>query len=223
MYASLRIDSLIYFTPENIDTAMPVRQFYRAKKEGMDWIGGKKVEKPFNLPGVETGNGVFSRDGKRFYFTRCEKNWKDEVICSIYKITREGDGWSEAKKLPAIINDPNYTSTQPALGRTVKSDREIIYFVSNRPDGKGGLDLWYSIWNDEKDLFSKPRNLGSRINSAGDEMTPFYNLSKRTLYFSSDGHQGLGGLDIFKSFGGRRRWENPVNVGYPLNLSLIHI
>ena len=219
LYASLRIDSLVYFTPDNIDTKMPVRQFYRAKKEGMDWIGGELLPEPYNLPGVESGNGVFSRDGKRFYFTRCEKNWKGEVICSIYRITKEGKEWGEPEKLPPVINDPNYTSTQPAIGRTVSSDREIIYFVSNRPEGKGGLDIWYSIWNDEKNLYSTPRNLGSRINTAGDEMTPFYNASKRTLYFSSTGLPGIGGLDIFKAFGSRNKWEDIENIGYPINSS----
>ena len=219
LYASLRIDSLVYFTDENADTDIPVRQFYRAKKSGMDWIGGELLAEPYNIPGVETGNGVFSRDGNRFYFTRCEKNWRGDVICSIYRMTKTGREWNQPEKLPPVINDPNYTSTQPALGRTVQSDREILYFVSNRPDGKGGLDIWYSVWNEEKNLFSNPRNLGSRINTAGDEMTPFYNASKRTLYFSSTGLPGIGGLDIFKAFGDRNKWEEVENVGYPLNSS----
>jgi len=81
------------------------------------------------------------------------------------------------------------------------------------------LDIWYSIWNEEKNLYSSPRNLGSKINTAGDEMTPFYNASKRTLYFSSNGLPGIGGLDIFKAFGGRNRWENVENIGYPINSS----
>ncbi|MBN1950122.1 MAG: OmpA family protein [Bacteroidales bacterium] len=219
IYASLKIDSLIYFTPENIDSLKPARQFYLARKQGMDWIGGERIEEPFNLEGVETGNGVYSRDGKRFYFTRCDKNWQGNMICSIYRMIKEGREWSEPEKLPEPVNDPNYTTTQPALGRTVKSDREIIYFVSDRPEGKGGLDIWYTIWNDETNLYSKPRNLGSRVNSPGDEMTPYYNLAKRTLYFSSTGIPGLGGLDIFKTFGSRNKWEEAINMGYPLNSS----
>ena len=219
IYASLRIDSLIYFTADNVDTAMPVRHFYKAHKEGMDWIGGELLPAPFNLPGVETCNGVFSRDGQRFYYTQCDKNWKGEVICSIYRIIKEGKEWGQPEKLPEVINDPNYTSTQPALGRTVKSDREILYYVSDRPDGKGGLDIWYTVWNDEKNLYSNPRNLGNKINTAGDEMTPFYNPAKRTLYFSSTGLAGIGGLDIFKAFGSRNKWENVENIGYPINSS----
>jgi len=219
IYASLKVDSLVFFTDVNADTAIPVRQFYRAHKEGMDWMGGDLLEGEINIPGVETGNGVFSRDGKRFYFTRCVKNWQGKVICSIYRSTKEDKVWGKPEKLPPMINDPNYTITQPALARTAKSNREIIYFVSDRPGGKGGLDIWYTVWNDEKDLYSEPRHVGSRINTAGDEMTPFYNFANRTLYFSSTGLPGIGGLDVFKTFGERKKWSDVENVGYPINSS----
>lgn len=219
IYASLRVDSLVYFTSENIDTALPVRQFYVAHKEGMDWNSGGLMPGKINIPGVETGNGVISRDGQRFYFTRCTKNWQGKVICSIYRATKSQNGWSEPVKLPPVVNDPNYTSTQPALGRTEKSDREVIFFVSDRDEGKGGLDIWYTIWNDEKDAYSKPRNLGSKINTPGDEMTPFYDLSTRTLYFCSDGLPGIGGLDVFSAFGERTKWTDVQNIGYPVNSS----
>ncbi len=218
LYASLRVDSLIYFTDKNVDSTMPVRQFYIARKQDMDWIGGEPYISNVNVPGVETGNGIFSRDGKRFYFTRCEENWQGKVICSIYRSFKQDDNtWSEPQKLPPVVNDPNYTTTQPALGRTAKSDREIIYFVSDRPDGKGGRDIWYTVWNDKKDIFSKPRNLGSRINTLGDEMTPFYNFTERTLYFSSSGLPGVGGLDTHKAFGERNKWSDVKNIGYPVN------
>jgi outer membrane protein OmpA-like peptidoglycan-associated protein/tetratricopeptide (TPR) repeat protein len=219
VYASLRVDSLVYFTNSNVDTAMPVRQFYLAKKEGLDWNGGQLLEGNINISGIETGNGVLSRDGLRFYFTRCSRNWQGEMICAIYRSTREGDRWTNIEKLPPIINDPNYTSTQPALGRTAKSDREIIFYVSNNPEGKGGLDIWYTVWDHEKDKYSRPRNLGSRINTVADEMTPFYNLTTRTLYFSSTGLPGIGGYDIFSAFGERRKWSKVTNAGYPLNSS----
>jgi OOP family OmpA-OmpF porin len=189
------------------------------KKEGLDWNGGELLPGNINIPGIETGNGVLSRDGERFYFTRCERNWQGEMICAIYRSTKEGDRWTKIEKLPPIINDPNYTATQPALGRTAKSDREIIFFVSNRPEGKGGFDIWYTVWDDEKDRYSRPRNLGSRINTVADEMTPFYNLTTRTLYFSSTGKPGIGGFDIFSAFGERRKWSRIKNIGYPINSS----
>ncbi|MBN2213444.1 MAG: OmpA family protein [Bacteroidales bacterium] len=219
IYASLRVDSLVYFTTENEDTAIPVRQFYIARKHEHDWIGGELMQNAINIPGVETGNGVLSRDGKRFYFTRCAKNWQGKIICGIYVSHKINNTWQKPEKLPPGINDPNHTSTQPALGRTEKRDYEIIYFVSDRPEGKGGLDIWYTIWNDSKNIYSKVRNLGTRINTAGDEMTPFYDIPSHTMYFSSTGLPGMGGLDIFSAFGTRRKWTNIRNAGYPLNSS----
>ena len=120
--------------------------------------------------------------------------------------------WQEPEKLPVEINDPNHTSTQPALGRTAKSNYEIIYFVSDRPEGRGGLDIWYTVWNSQKNVFSKVRNLGTRINTDGDEMTPFYDIPTHTLYFSSTGKPGTGGLDIYSAFGERRKWTNIRNI-----------
>ncbi len=219
VYGSLKVDSLVYFTNDNADTAIPVRQFYIAKKEGMDWIGGELFPEPINIPGVETGNGVLSRDGQRFYFTRCDKNWQGKVICAIFRSTLVDGKWSEPVKLPPVVNDPNYTSTQPALGRTANSDREIIFYSSNREDGKGGLDIWYTVWNESKNAYSRPRNAGSKINTVGDEMTPYYDFLTRTLYFSSTGLPGIGGLDVFSSFGERTKWTEPKNVGYPVNSS----
>jgi len=219
LYASLRIDSLVYFTEEYADTGIPVRQYYMAIRKGFDWQGGTLLPEPINLPGVETCNGVLSRDGTRFYFTRCAKNWQEETICGIYMSQLRNGTWQKPVPLPASINDPNYTTTQPALGRTAKSDREIVYFVSNRPEGRGGLDIWYTVWDDKKNVYSKVRNLGSKLNTSGDEMTPFYDLPSRILYFSSTGHPGIGGLDIFKAFGERNKWTHLKNVGYPLNTS----
>lgn len=219
IYASLRVDSLVYFTDENIDQTKPVRQFYIAKKEGFDWVGGEKFPAPINLYGVETGNGTLSPDGTKFFFTRCEDNWQGKTICSIYVSEQQKDGWSDPKPLPPIINDPAYTSTQPAVGRTATRDREIIYFVSDRPDGKGGLDIWYSVFNERKQLWSRPRNCGSRVNTVADDMTPFYNMPTRTLYYSSAGQAGIGGFDIFEVLGERMKWTKPHNVGAPINSS----
>ncbi len=219
IYSSLRIDSLVYFTSENEDIERPVRQFYTARKHGMDWIGGTPLKGPIDLPGVETGNGALTRDGNRLYFTRCAKNWQGKTICGIYVSQKLNNEWQKPEKLPATINDPNYTATQPAVGKTAKTNRDIIYFASDRPEGKGGLDIWYTVRDDKKNIYSKVRNLGSRINTMGDEMTPFYDPRTRNLYFSSTGLPGMGGLDIFSAFGERRKWTTIQNIGYPLNTS----
>jgi hypothetical protein len=79
----------------------------------------------------------------------------------------------------------------------------------------GGTDIWFSFFGD--DVFSEPVNLGSIINTPGNEITPFYHTQKQTLYFSSDWHAGFGGFDIFKSKGALSAWEQPFNMGYPIN------
>src|SRR4030043_505633 len=91
--------------------------------------------------------------------------------------------------------------------------------ISTDVQGRGGLDIWYTVWNHNKNVYSKVRNLGTRINTVGDEMTPFYDIPTHTMYFSSTGLPGMGGLDIFTAFGERRKWTNIRNAGYPLNSS----
>ncbi|HYX10252.1 MAG TPA: CDC27 family protein, partial [Bacteroidales bacterium] len=218
IYSSLVVDSTKFFSV-NDPSSIPVRQLYLAHKEENDWVGGERLPGPFNIEGVETGNGAFSRDGQRFYFTRCERNWQNKAICAIYVSHLEKGKWSEPVKLPPVVNDPNYTSTQPTIGTTAKYNREVIYFVSDRPEGRGGLDLWYTIWKPEKNEYTEPRNLGFKINTPGDEMTPFFDYTSRTLYFSSTGQPGLGGFDIFHTTGQLRKWTTAVNAGYPLNSS----
>src|SRR4029079_8758136 len=91
------------------------------------------------------------------------------------------------------------------------------YFVSNRPNGRGGLDIWYTQFDSKKKEYNTPKNAGTKINTAGDEFTPFYDSDLSTMYFSSDGWPGLGGLDIFKSNGELKNWSTPENIGSPLN------
>lgn len=218
IYGSLRLDSINSFR-RDAPGILPVRQFYTAKKVENDWIGGNKFSDVVNIPGVETGNGSFSRDGNRFYFTRCGKNWQNKMKCEIYMSEIKGGTWTEPVRLNDQINHPDYTATQPAVGTTSKSNYDILYFVSDRPGGRGGMDIWYSIYSPKKKEFSTPRNCGSKINSDGDDVTPFYEHATRTLYFSSSGWAGMGGLDIFSSMGELRKWYPPVNVGHPLNTS----
>ncbi|PKP21410.1 MAG: hypothetical protein CVU05_06845 [Bacteroidetes bacterium HGW-Bacteroidetes-21] len=216
IYASLYMDTLKYYSQKDSTIDVPVRQFYYAKRSGDSWKGTGLAEVSFNIPGINTGNGALSTDGMRFYFTRCEKNWKNENICKIFVSRKEGSEWTVPEEVTEL-NHPQFTTTQPAIGTDSRSGNEVIYFSSNRPGGKGGLDLWYAIFNKKTGTFKEPKNMGSIINSLGDEMTPWYDTQTRNLYFSSDGHPSMGGLDIFKSTGEMRTWEEPENVGLPIN------
>jgi Outer membrane protein and related peptidoglycan-associated (lipo)proteins len=219
LYSSLKLDSTYYFMRDDT-TAIPVRQFYTARKSGEDWTGGQLFSSQINIPGVETGNGALSRDGKRFYFTRSKgRTPYGRMRSEIWVAKKVGQSWGEPEKLNALVNDPNYTSTQPAIGYTSKSELEVVYFVSDRTGGKGGLDIWYTIYDPRKKEYSQPRNAGSKINTSGDEMTPYYDMVTRQLYFSSTGHNGIGGFDVFRAMGELRKWFPSENVGYPINSS----
>lgn len=217
LYASLKTDSIYFRRDDTIP--LPVRQFYLAKRDGSDWSGGMPFDSTINIPGVETGNGAFSRDGKRFFFTRSIRNIQGRIKSEIYVANYGEKGWEQPKKLGNGINDPFFTATQPAIGFTAKSNTEVLYFVSDRPGGRGGMDIWYAMYDPHRKDFLLPHNAGEKINTPGDEMCPFYDGLTRTLYFSSNSHPGLGGFDIFRSSGELRKWTDPENIGVPFNSS----
>ena len=128
--------------------------------------------------------------------------------------------WSTPILLGSGINNPKYTSTQPTVGVESKTQNEVLYFVSDREGTKGGLDIWYSVYNAKKNEFKPPKNLGNKINTFGDEMTPFYDIESHTLFFSSDGWPSIGGFDIFKSQGELTQFSTPENIGFPVNSSV---
>lgn len=218
IYASLRSDTIVYYSAADTTLPIPYKKFYTAKKADTSWVFEGELEGPFNSPEANTGNGAFSPDRKRFYFTRCKKNFQNKMICAIYLSRNENGKWSEPEMLSSEINMGDYTSTQPAVGTDSRKNWETIYFVSDRPGGKGGLDIWYTSFDKKKQVYTAPKNAG-KINSAGDEMTPFYDNDTRTLYFSSTGFPGMGGLDIFKVTGELNKFSEPENIRAPINSS----
>ncbi len=156
-----------------------------------------------------------SPDGTRLYYNLCE--YKDKVFtCALYFREKEtGGGWKSPVRLPESINMPGYTTTQPNVSK--EGNKEILYFSSNRPGGKGGMDIWYVTVGEN--TFSPPTNL-KEVNTSADEITPFYYGEGSVLFFSSDGHRGLGGFDVFKypkdTLG---EWTSVQNMGFPLNSS----
>lgn len=195
------------------------RQLYAAELTKDGWKTTGKFPGPINVPQVHTGNAALSPDGQRIYFTRCAANWRDKMICSIYVSDLKNGNWQDPKKLPYPINDDNYTSTQPAVGQYVRTGADILYFVSDRPGTRGGLDIWYSIYDKRTGEFKAPRNAGSRINTRGNECCPFYDNSSGVLYFSSTERGGYGGYDIQKSIGYAYKWTDAVTLPKPVNSS----
>lgn len=218
LYASINEDKLkLYDLDKN--EKLPVRKFFIAEKDSGKWIGGKEFQGPFNDPEANVGNGTFSADGKRFYFSKCNYNGKGKMICRIMVSYFEKNKWQQPTDLGDLVNSLDYTSTMPAVGVDTKKQQEVIYFVSDRPGGKGGMDIWCTYYDSKKKSFKAAKNIGGTINTVGDEITPVYDISNRTLYFSSDGFPGLGELDIFQSIGEIKTWSVPENIGAPFNSS----
>lgn len=151
------------------------------------------------------------------YFTLCQDDNFSEIPCDIYVSHMRRGRWMKPKKLAGDVNMEGYSSTQPSIGYLPDSTT-ILYFSSNRPGGKGGFDIWYTIISDGKTP-TPCVNLGDPVNTVGNEITPYYDWhsGEGRLYFSSDWHLGFGGYDVFYSIGNRDSWQEPVNLGSTLN------
>jgi len=196
------------------------RQFKLAIKAGDQWKGGQETPEPyFNYPNFDTGRGVFSLDGNRFYFTKCSPNLKDKIICHLWYSEKIKNQWQEPIKLDRSINHPRFSASYPTVGTCYKKELEVIYFVSDRPGGIGGQDIWYTLYNRQTNKHSSPENAGIYLNSERDEITPFFDLEAHQMYFSSNGWPSIGGYDVFKSSGDLVNWQLPDNIGMPVNSS----
>lgn len=155
---------------------------------------------------------VFTKDGKTMYFSRSNitaKKKKDDKNLKIYRAKKDNGKWQEPEELN--INADEYSTAHPALS----PDDKVLYFASDRPGGFGGSDL-YAAQILEDGSIGQPVNMGAEINTSGKETFP-YITSDNELYFSSDGHFGLGGLDVFYVKITKNGHSNILNVGSPVN------
>lgn len=171
----------------------------------------------FNPAEFHNANSAFSNDFKIMIFTRCIPVNHSEMKCELYASKNERGKWSPPIRLNDSINMKDYTATQPSVVNNGAAGY-VLYFVSDRPGGVGKLDIWRSYISANGN-YSTPENLKNNINSADDDITPFYHLSTQTLYFSSDRVNTLGGYDIFKSKQINDSFSSAENIGYPLNSS----
>jgi outer membrane protein OmpA-like peptidoglycan-associated protein/tetratricopeptide (TPR) repeat protein len=165
-----------------------------------------------NTPGNE-GTACFNKSGSEIFFTKALAAYKgDDAFCKIYVSEKKADGgWDEPGPLPYQKEKINYL--HPALS----SDGNILYFSCNDPEGWGGYDLYAMARNKKNELgWDEPKMLSRNINTGGNELFP--TIDADTLYFASDGLQGMGGLDIFKTYKVEKNtWSPPHNLKAPVN------
>ena len=217
IYSSFNTDSLPVISNDK-ETNFPVSKFYTAQLKGNNWHGANAAPEPFyNFENQNTANGVFSLDKQRFYFTSATRNWKNKIIGTLYVSQKRNGIWQKPVKLDKKINLKGFTSTQPAIGTCYEKNYEVIYFISDRPDGWGGMDIWFTVYDIYTNSYKTPVNAGGYINTPADEITPFYDSNNQILYFSSNGLPGYGGFDIYTSKGSLVNWNQARNAGMPLN------
>ncbi len=177
----------------------------------MDYVSNMGV--PINSEHNE-GAGVLSADKTTFYFTR--KSATNAAECFIYVSKFFNNQWLQPMKLDNKVNVDGFKSMHP----TLNAEGDMLFYSSNRPGGQGGMDIWYCHIDDYGNL-EGPFNLGFVVNSPRDEVAPFFHHNTKTLFFSSNGHIGLGGLDVFKTKFNEdeETWTVPENLGRPVNSS----
>lgn len=159
---------------------------------------------------------VFTKDKQVMYFTKnnlndgkLQKDDKDRILLKIYRAEADGDKWKNIKELPFTSN--SYNTAHPCLS----PDEKTLFFASDMPGGYGMSDI-YSVSINEDGTFGNPENLGPGINTEARETFPFVTETK--IYFASDGHPGLGGLDVFVAeLQANGTYVKALNVGEPIN------
>lgn len=188
--------------------------YYMEKDKDGKWMN------PVALKGINgrfhEGPATFNTEGNLAFFTRSsylkknklDKNEEKISNLKIYQSELKDGNWTEAIGLP--FNSDDYSCGHP----TLSPDGRTLYFVSDMPGGSGGTDIYRSTYNGSS--WTKPQNLGKEVNTPGNEMFPYMH-EDGTLYFSSNGHNTLGGLDVYMTTEVKNGWARPENLNYPLN------
>jgi outer membrane protein OmpA-like peptidoglycan-associated protein/Tol biopolymer transport system component/uncharacterized protein YaaR (DUF327 family) len=180
-----------------------------ANEDG-NWARARNLGEPINTADNE-GAQTITADGQQLFFIGCNRK-TGKGSCDIYHAFRNGSKWGMPQNLGSPVNTSKWES-QPS----VSADGKTLYFVSNRSGGAGGMDIWVTQLAPNNE-WTVPRNLGDAINTPFSEETPFIHPDGKTLYFTSNGHLGMGEKDIYVTrMDSDGNWSEPKNLGYPIN------
>lgn len=194
------------------------KEFDRTRIKDTFEVAMKFEDGKFNDNKYHVGNGSWSPGGSRFYFTKCLEEDSLKIKCKIWvsEFNRTRGVWAPAKELDGFINDPESSNTNPYCAMIGK--KEVLFFTSNRKlQSAGGFDIWYSVYDSARKTYRRPQNCGKKVNSWGDDITPYYDSRTNKLYFSSNGWKNIGGFDVYSAEGGPSRYTNLTNLGFPIN------
>jgi len=189
--------------------------FFSSMDKKGKWSTPLPLAEPVNTA-AEEGTPAFSDDYNTLYFTRCNISKRKALGCEIFQAIRENDKWTEVESL--ALDQDSVVVAHPGIS----GDELTLYFVSDmdgstpRPDGKNSKDIWVITREKPGARWSKPVNAGTAVNTPGDELFPFLHADG-TLYFSSNGHIGMGGLDIFRARKADNGQWQVENMKSPIN------
>lgn len=221
-FPSITADEQMFLFTRRLPQKFPgsfQEDFYVSQKKNGKWQQAYSIGKQINTEGNE-GAPCLSPDGEILFFVACEGEFgygaKREGYgsCDIFISFKKDDNWEIPQNAGAPLNS-KWWESQPSFS----SDGKTLYFIRGvtGADGKRQMDIWTSVMKDNG-KWSNPVKLSDKINTPYNEESVFIHPDNQTLYFSSDGHPGMGGMDIFMS---RRQpngeWGEPVNLGYPIN------
>lgn len=161
---------------------------------------------------INEGAVSINKKQTAIYFTRCDFKKNGQLGCSILRSEKKGTSWGDATAVKLFAD--TITVGHPAITK----DEDKLFFASDMEGGQGGKDIWYVTYDKKAQTYGAPVNLGSPVNTPGDEMYPYVH-DDGTLYFSSNGHLGMGGLDIFRADKSGDNFSNVTNLKFPLNSS----
>ncbi len=211
-----RDESIIVFTSRRqedntnsdvFEDNFPYEDIFISVQENDGWAPAQNISPTINTPYFESSLFI-SNDGRELYLYR-DDNRGDIYVSR--KLTE--DTWSVPEPVPGDIN-----TSSKETSVSISQDGRLMFFASDRAGTMGGLDIYYSR-KDRRGIWSEVVNAGPQINTPEDDDFPFLDHDGKTLYFSSEGHDGMGGYDIFKTVydSSQNNWIKPVNVGYPIN------
>lgn len=173
------------------------------------WTVPQPISQTINTTYNE-GTCTISADGNILIFTSCDT--PDSFgSCDLYITQKVNGKWQRASNMGKSVNS-RFWDSQPSLS----ADGRVLFFSSNRREGYGGNDIWFSERKDDGS-WSEAKNLGPHVNTSKDEVSPFIFFNNEVLFFASDGHLGFGGKDLFMSTFAMGEFGPPTNLGYPIN------
>ena len=230
-FISDKKESQIYFGTQREEVTNPARDPITGEKfmdiwvaefnAAGDFVSAKSIDNN-NLINTKDNEGtaIMDRKGKTLYFTRCPAMPKQNLGCEIWSADKNGEDWENVHKI-----NINKTDSISVGHPCITADGQMLIFASNMPGGMGGKDLWYITYNKKAKAWdtTKVYNMGAGINTAGNELFPSLSPNDSLLFFASDGHPGVGGLDIFKSViktstkEPLKKWGAAQNMLKPIN------